>query len=321
MISTELKLQMHDLMVKTRVMEDQLIAMTKLGDGYFWIGGPGEEAWGVALGLLVDKGEGPAHDYLHLHYRSSGILVAMGAEIIDSIRQMRATATDPYSAGRNFVNHYAIRKWNVVPMTPCLEVQYAMAPGTALVQKRHGGRGITIVNGGDAATAEGDFESAFVWSSRPGHELPVLILIGHNKYGISTPSAQQWPMDDLTSRAAPYGIKRGLVDGNDPEAAYVALKDAIDYIRETRRPFCLQGNVSRLNGHSSSTGGARVNERDCVLEYEQKLVQAGVLGADAAKQVWEKYRQEAKAALDRVREEPFPEASTIYDHVFAPVEG
>src|SRR5215475_11059668 len=59
LIDRALKLRMHDLMVKTRVMEDQLIAMNKAGDGYFWIGGPGEEAWGVALGLLVDKGEGP----------------------------------------------------------------------------------------------------------------------------------------------------------------------------------------------------------------------------------------------------------------------
>jgi 2-oxoisovalerate dehydrogenase E1 component alpha subunit len=315
-IPTELQLKMHDLMVKTRVMEDQLIAMTKLGDGYFWIGGPGEEAWGVALGLLVDKGEGPEHDYLHLHYRSSGILVAMGGEIIDSVRQMRATATDPYSAGRNFVNHYAYRQWNIVPMTPCLEVQYAMAPGTAIVQKRAGGKGITIVNGGDAATAEGDFETCLIWSCRPGHELPMLILIGHNKYGISTPSSEQWPMADLTTRAAAYGIRRNMVDGNDPEASYEALKEAIDYVRETRKPFCLQGNVSRLNGHSSSTGGARVNERDAVLEYEQKLVKAGRLTEASAKQVWEKYRQEARDALAKVREEPYPEASSIYDHVF-----
>jgi 2-oxoisovalerate dehydrogenase E1 component alpha subunit len=315
-ITDELKIRMHDLMVKTRVMEEQLIAMTKLGDGYFWIGGPGEEAWGVALGLQVDKGEGPQHDYLHLHYRSSGILVAMGATIIDSIRQMRATASDPYSGGRNFVNHYAVRAWNVVPMTPTIEVQYAMAPGTALVQKREGGRGISIVNGGDAGAAEGDFETCLIWSSRPGHELPVLILVGHNKFGISTPSSEEWSLQDLTQRAVPYGIRRGMVDGNDPEAAYLALEEAIGYIRETRKPFCLQGNVSRLNGHSSSTGGGRVNERDCIAEFEQKLSKAGLLSPENAKQVWDKYRQEAREALDQVRSEPFPEGNTILEHTF-----
>ena len=45
--------------------------------------------------------------------------------------------------GRNFVGHFAKREWNVIPVTSVIEVQYAMAPGTALVQKRHGGDGVT----------------------------------------------------------------------------------------------------------------------------------------------------------------------------------
>ena len=78
---------------------------------------PGEEAFNAALGLLVHKGQGPAFDYLHLHYRSTGTLLAMGADPIDALRQMKNTATDPYSAGRNFVDHYSVRNWNVVPVS------------------------------------------------------------------------------------------------------------------------------------------------------------------------------------------------------------
>ena len=55
-----------------------------------------------------------------------------------------------------------------------------MAPGTALVQKRLGGDGITIVTGGDAGTAEGDFASCMIWSTRPGNELPVLMVVTNN---------------------------------------------------------------------------------------------------------------------------------------------
>jgi 2-oxoisovalerate dehydrogenase E1 component alpha subunit len=107
-----------------------------------------------------------------------------------------------------------------------------------------------------------------------------------------------------------------VVDGNDPEAAYLAIEEAMAYIRETRRPFCLQGNVSRLNGHSSSTGGGRVNERDCIADFEQKLAKEGLLSPEAAKQVWEKYRQEAREALDQVRNEPYPDGSTLMQHTF-----
>ena len=50
-----LQLKIHDLMLKSRVLEERLITMYKQGDGYFWIGGPGEEAFNVPLGLLSTR--------------------------------------------------------------------------------------------------------------------------------------------------------------------------------------------------------------------------------------------------------------------------
>src|SRR4051794_24179881 len=147
-LSPELSLQIHDLMLKARVLEERLITMYRQGDGYFWIGGPREEALNVPLGLLVNKGQGPQHDYLHMHYRSSATFLAMGADPVDSLRQMKNVASDPYSGGRNFVNHVSIRKWNIVPVSSPIEVQFSMAPGTALANKRAPGKGITIVQGG-----------------------------------------------------------------------------------------------------------------------------------------------------------------------------
>src|SRR4051794_28570502 len=81
-------LQIHRLMVRARVMEERMIKMSKSGLGHFWIGGPGEEAFNAVLGLLVHKGEGPAFDYLHLHYRNSALMLAMGMPVLDAIRQM-----------------------------------------------------------------------------------------------------------------------------------------------------------------------------------------------------------------------------------------
>ena len=50
-------------MVKARVLEERLIRMYKQSDGYFWIGGPGEEAFNIPLGLQVLKGQGLDYDY------------------------------------------------------------------------------------------------------------------------------------------------------------------------------------------------------------------------------------------------------------------
>src|SRR5947209_2668479 len=143
-------LQIHRLMVRSRAMEERMIKMSKSGQGYFWIGGPGEEAFNTCLGLQVKKGCGPAFDYLQLHYRNSATLIAMGMPLLHGIRQMAMTATDSHSLGRNFAGHFAQRDWNVIPVTSVFEVQYVMAPGTALVQKRLGGDGIIIVTGVEA---------------------------------------------------------------------------------------------------------------------------------------------------------------------------
>ena len=230
--------------------------MSKSGQGYFWIGGPGEEAFNVCLGLQVRRGRGPTFDYLHLHYRNSATLVAMGMPVIDSLRMMAMNRTDPHSMGRNFSGHFASKDWNVIPVTSVIEVQYVMAPGTALVQKRLPNGGITIVTGGEAGTAEGDFASCLVWTTRPGNELPVLMVVTNNGWGISTSAASQHGELHVADRGKAFGIPGQVVDGNDPIASWHAVRRAMEYVRRERRPYLLEANVSRLFGHSSSSGAA-----------------------------------------------------------------
>lgn len=308
---------MHDLMVKARVLEERLIQMYKQGDGYFWIGGPGEEAFNVPLGLLIKKGRGPEFDFLHFHYRQSATLLAMGEEPIGALRQMKNTATDPYSGGRNFAGHFSKREWNITPVTSPIEVQYAMAPGTALAQKRLGGDSITIVTGGDAGTAEGDFASCLVWSSRPGEELPVLIIVTHNKWGISTPSSQVQGARTIADRGTAFGIRNKVIDGNDPEVAYRELQEAMEYVRKERKPFLLEANVSRLYGHSSASGANMVEgEQDCIAAFEERLEAGKILTRKEMDAVRERWTAEIAAMAKQAREEPQPEPESIWNHIY-----
>jgi len=321
-LSAEVSLRVHDLMLRTRVLEERLITMYKQGDGYFWIGGPGEEAFNVPLGLLVDKGQGVDHDYLHLHYRSSGTLLAMGADPVDSLRQMKNTATDPYSRGRNFAGHYSRRAWNVAPVSSPIEVQFSIAIGTAQAQARSakggGGKGITIVQGGDAGTAEGDFATCLVWSSRKGHELPILMIVTNNQFGISTPFDGQHGETRIADRGKAFGMQTATIDGNDPEVSWAALKKAMDYVRTERKPYLLEAMVSRLHGHSSASGANFVkDEVDCLSRFEQRLEEKKLLTRGQMDDMRAKYTQELLLASQKVREEPQPRPETVWDYVFA----
>jgi 2-oxoisovalerate dehydrogenase E1 component alpha subunit len=310
-------INIHELMLKSRVLEERLIKIYKAGDAPFWIGAPGEEAWGVPLGLLANKGEGPKYDWLHLHYRCTPTLVAMGMEMIDSIRLIMNRASDPSTGGRNFSNHYCFPQWNIAPVTSPIEVQYLMALGTAHVQKRVGNKAVTIVTGGDAGTAEGDFTSCLIWASRKGNELPMLITTQNNKWGISTNYDGQHGESSISDRAKSFNIKAETINGNDPVESYIKIKEALAYIRKTGKPYFIESMVSRLYGHSSASGANFINnEKDCLFEFEKKLINANYFKMDAVKALWKKYEDEAQQTAIQVRQEAFPTADSVWNHTY-----
>ena len=312
--------QIMDLMVKSRVLEERLIKVYKTGDAFFWIGGPGEEAFGIPLGLHVDKGQGPAHDFLHLHYRCTPTLIAMGMTMIDSLRLIMNRSTDPSTGGRNFANHYCFPHWNVVPVSSPIEVQYGMAVGTGLSQlrRRRAGQkaGVSIITGGDAGTAEGDFASCLIWSSRPGSELPMYITVQNNKWGISTSFDGQHGEKHIADRGKAFGMRTSVVNGNDPVEAYLAIEQDLAYIRKTGRPVLTEFMVSRLYGHSSASGANREAGEDCVEVFEKRLVDARMIPPTFVKELWQKYDDESRAAAEQVRSEPVPTPESVWDHVY-----
>ncbi len=316
-LNKKILLEMHGHMVKSRVLEERLIKIYRAGESYFWIGGPGEEAWGVPIGMLVKKGRGPAYDYLHLHYRCTPTLIAMGLEMVDSIRLMMNRSTDPSTGGRNFSNHYCIPKWNIAPVTSPLEVQYPIACGTAHVQKRTGQKSLTVVTGGDAGTAEGDFASSLILASRKGQELPILITVQNNKWGISTHYEGQHGETNIADRAEAFNIKSRVINGNDPVESYVCLKEDMDYIRKTGKPAFIEAHVSRLYGHSSASGANPVpGEVDPVKEFEKRLLKADLLTAKSAEKIWEDFEAEGVRATEQARSEPTPTAESVWDHTY-----
>src|SRR5438445_8102614 len=168
-----------------------------------------------------------------------------------------------------------------------------MAPGTTLLQKRHVCKGdtITSVFGVDAGTAEGDFASCIIWSTRPGNELPVLMVVMNNGWGISTPACSQHGEGHVIDRGKAFGIPGEVVDGNDPVASWFAVQRAMHHCRTKRGPFMLEALVSRLHGHSSSSGAARITtEADCIALFEKRMIEAGVIDA---------------AEIERVRQEVY----------------
>ena len=86
------------------------------------------------------------------------------------------------------------------------------------------------------------------------------MIVTNNGYGISTPAESQHAETHIIDRGKAFGIPGEVVDGNDPIASWYAIRRAMAYCRRERRPFLLEAMVSRLHGHSSSSGAALVKD-------------------------------------------------------------
>src|SRR5262249_47907545 len=114
------------------------------------------------------------------------------------------------------------------------------------------------------------------------------------------------------------GIPGAQVDGNDPIASWHALQKAMNYCRHERRPYLLEAMVSRLYGHSSSSGALRVREEtDCIPAFEEKLLAAGAIDEAGIKGMHRDAHDEVEAAADRVLAEPKPEPEDRFRGTFA----
>ena len=314
----DLLLKIYHLMVKSRVLEERMIQIYRQGQAHFWIGGPGEEAFGVPLGLLIKKGCGLEYDWLHLHYRATPTLIAMGLPIKEAIRLIMNKATDMHTGGRNFSNHYCVPKWNVAPVTSVIGTQYSTALGTAHVQSRFQTSAITIVTGGDAGSAEGDFATCLIWASRPANPLPMLITVQNNGWGISTAYQGQHGEKHIVDRGKAFNMETVLVNGNDPVETYIALEEKIKYVREKRRPVLFEALVSRLYGHSSASGANPVKgEPCCIALFEEKLRRQNLMTEEGQKKIWNELKEEARQAQQEVKKEPNPEPGSIWNYVYA----
>ena len=90
-ISTELALTIFRQMIRTRALEERSIKMSKSGEAYFWIGGPGEESFNVCSRLTrVHKGFGPAFgDYLPSPLSQRRRPARHGhVDVLDHVRQL-----------------------------------------------------------------------------------------------------------------------------------------------------------------------------------------------------------------------------------------
>jgi len=124
-----------------------------------------------------------------------------------------------------------------------------VSTGIAFAQQREDKGDITVVFIGDGTLGEGAVYESMNLASMWG--APLLIVLENNLYAQST-SQLQTLSGDIEARAQAFGIRTMRGDTWSPEALIESLGEAVNYVREMRKPLFFRADTYRLMAHSKS---------------------------------------------------------------------
>lgn len=304
--------QIYTALVKPRLIEEKMLSQLRQGKISKWFSGMGQEGISVGVALALEKDE-----FILPMHRNLGIFTTRGLELKRLFAQFQGKEAG-YTMGRDRSFHFGYTPAHLVGMISHLGPQLGIADGIALACKLGKEKKATFVFTGDGGASEGDFHEAVnvasVW------DLPVIIGIENNAWGLSTPSSEQFRCAKFTDKAIGYGIPANdaiTVNGNDILDVFIKVRDAAKSIRENPRPIIMEFMTFRMRGHEEASGTKYYPEglieswedKDPVKNFEAWVLQEKVLTEKKVLEIRENIKEEINTALKEAFAEPAISAS------------
>jgi len=322
-LSNDELLRIYKAILLPRLIEEKMLSQLRLGKISKWFSSFGQEAISVGVALAMDPEE-----YILPMHRNLGIFTGRNLPLDQLFMQFQGKERG-FTKGRDRSFHFGTQKHKVVGMISHLGPQLGIADGIALANKLGGQEKATIVFCGDGGASEGDFHEALnvatVW------DLPVIIAIENNAWGLSTPSREQFRCAQFIDKAIGYGMPAEdaiQVDGNNIIEVYNAVRKAAESIRKRPRPILMEFMTFRLRGHEEASGTKYYpdgliqewEKKDPVDNYEAWLFERGIIDEESEGQVRSELKQQINDALKIAYAEPDIEPATDkeVEDVYAP---
>ena len=322
-LSNDDLLRLYKAILLPRLIEEKMLSQLRLGKISKWFSSFGQEAISVGVALAMEPEE-----YILPMHRNLGIFTGRNLPLDQLFMQFQGKERG-FTKGRDRSFHFGTKQHKVVGMISHLGPQLGIADGIALANKLGGQEKATIVFCGDGGASEGDFHEALnvasVW------DLPVIIAIENNSWGLSTPSREQFRCAQFIDKAIGYGMPAEdaiQVDGNNIIEVYNAVRKAAESIRKRPRPILMEFMTFRLRGHEEASGTKYYPEgliqewekKDPVDNYEAWLFEKGIIDEESEGQIRSELKQQINDALKIAYAEPDiePETNKEITDVYAP---
>ncbi|HEV3047405.1 MAG TPA: pyruvate dehydrogenase (acetyl-transferring) E1 component subunit alpha [Solirubrobacteraceae bacterium] len=260
-------------------------------------------------------------DYLISTYRSHGHALVRGtppenvmAELfgrVDGCSHGRGGSMHMFDLARRFMGGYGIVGGNL-----------PIAAGIALASDYQGTEDITLCTFGDGASNQGTFGEtlnlAALW------RLPVVFMVTNNQFGMGTALRRHSAVTDLQRKGESLGVPGMRCDGMDVLDTHAVLSEAVERVREDRRPVLVEAVTYRFRGHSMADPEqyrtkeevAAWRARDPIPAFAERLIGEGVIDETERQRMDADALARVDAAVEFADASPLPAPDSLFDDVY-----
>jgi pyruvate dehydrogenase E1 component alpha subunit len=200
----------------------------------------GQEAIAVGISTFLRN-----TDYVFGNHRSHAHYLALGGSTLGLIAEILGKKAG-CSGGKGGSMHIKSPKHGFMGSMPIVGGTISLAVGAAL-QVPNDSDQISVTYFGDGATEEGVFHESLNFASN--FNAPTLFVCENNLFSSHMHIHERQNNSEMSRFAESYGIKTFQVDGNSLMEVLEIAHDAIDYVREHRKPAFIEAHTYRIYSH------------------------------------------------------------------------
>jgi pyruvate dehydrogenase E1 component alpha subunit len=181
---------------------------------------------------------------------------------------------------------------------------------------------VTLCTFGDGASNQGTFGEtlnlAALW------RLPVVFVVINNQFGMGTSLERHSAVTDLQRKGESLGVPGTRCDGMDVLDTHGVVAEAMERVREDRRPMLVEAVTYRFRGHSMADPEeyrtkeevAHWRERDPIPAFGTLLEREGILDAQGREELDREAVARVDAAVEFAEASPFPTSESLYEDIY-----
>jgi len=256
----------------------------------------------------------------HAHYLAKGgCPKAMVAEIYGK--------ASGCSGGRGGSMHLIDERVGFKGSTAIVGNTIPIGVGLALSQKIRKEQNISVVFVGDGAIEEGVFYEAANFAALKN--LPVLFVCENNLYSVYSGLENRQPQGrKISEMVAGLGLTTYSGDGNDVVSSHQLLSQAVNEIKQGKGPIFVELSTYRWREHCGPHYDNQLGYRteaeflswqklEPVARFEKWLEDNNLMSKEAMNDIREQVKKTIIQAFAFAKDSPFPDASTLAEHVYA----